>query len=105
MIVRMPFGRYRGRSLEEVPEDYLLWLRSIDLSDWLRDAVEDEMALRGAGRFQEQPCRPPAADWSGVIARWYRQLALDFHPDRGGSHEAMKVVNEAYNRLRKLLAA
>jgi curved DNA-binding protein CbpA len=37
-----------------------------------------------------------------MIRQWYRGLVLDFHPDRGGSHEAMQAINEAHERLRKL---
>ena len=35
------------------------------------------------------------------IKRAYRSLALKFHPDRGGSEEHMKAVNEAYEFLIK----
>jgi curved DNA-binding protein CbpA len=38
-----------------------------------------------------------------VIDRWYRGLVMDYHPDRGGSKEAMQAVNDAHDRLRKLV--
>jgi curved DNA-binding protein CbpA len=38
-----------------------------------------------------------------VVCRWYRDLALHFHPDRGGSNEAMQAINEANNRLRRMV--
>jgi hypothetical protein len=44
---------------------------------------------------------PPVLSES-LIAGWYRRLALKYHPDRGGSHEAMKIVNDACDQLRKL---
>jgi curved DNA-binding protein CbpA len=30
---------------------------------------------------------------------WYRGLVLKYHPDRGGSHEAMVAINDAHERL------
>src|SRR5437773_190149 len=35
----------------------------------------------------------------GEIERLYRRLAKRHHPDRGGSAEKMKAVNEAYRML------
>jgi curved DNA-binding protein CbpA len=35
----------------------------------------------------------------GKIRRVYRELALIYHPDRGGSNEAMQAINEFYERL------
>jgi curved DNA-binding protein CbpA len=40
----------------------------------------------------------PNADIS-VIAEAYRQRAMECHPDRGGSHEQMVLVNEAWEIL------
>lgn len=34
-----------------------------------------------------------------VIAKAYRQRAMECHPDRGGSHEQMVLVNEAWEIL------
>jgi curved DNA-binding protein CbpA len=31
----------------------------------------------------------------------YRQLALKYHPDRGGDEEKMKLINMAYNILKE----
>jgi hypothetical protein len=47
----------------------------------------------------------PAPDLAEVLRTSYRQLVLDFHPDRGGSTEAMQAINEAYNRLRKIIGS
>ena len=42
--MQMPFGKYAGYDLEEVPKDYLLWLsNNIDLYGDLREAVFDEL--------------------------------------------------------------
>lgn len=38
---------------------------------------------------------------NGNAKRIYRDLALKYHPDRGGSKEAMQAVNEFYQALEK----
>ncbi len=53
----MPFGKYKGHDLSEVPDDYLLWLTAtIPLRDPLRSAVTGEMADRALEL-------PPVASW------------------------------------------
>jgi curved DNA-binding protein CbpA len=37
-----------------------------------------------------------------LIGRWYREMSLRFHPDRGGSDEAMQAINHAHDRLKEL---
>jgi hypothetical protein len=45
---------------------------------------------------------PPAA-WEPIVRRWYRDLVMRWHPDRGGSTAAMQMINECHSRLQKLL--
>jgi hypothetical protein len=132
--VIMPFGKYGGHRLEDIPLGYLVWSR--DTIDWdhrdiaLGDAIREEIKrrrdrLRQEQDEQDQAWREQRAEqerawreareraWqftqplSGtdeIVKTWYRQLSLDFHPDRRkGSHEAMLAINEAYERLRKVL--
>jgi hypothetical protein len=41
MNMEMPFGRYRGRPLQQVPHGYLRWLReNVKLSPFLAQAVD-----------------------------------------------------------------
>ncbi len=42
-------------------------------------------------------------DWASVIARWYRELAMDYPPDRGGSTEVMQALNDVHKRLKELV--
>lgn len=37
------------------------------------------------------------------LKKQYRQLALKYHPDRGGTNEQMQVINAEHERLRNLL--
>src|SRR5437762_1779433 len=92
---RMPFGKHKGELLGAVPSDYLVWLlRNCALRAWLQAEIEAEMQRR-----QGCPAAPPPAaatsDVEQLVRRWYRELAKKYHPDRGGTNEAMKVVNDA----------
>jgi hypothetical protein len=108
---RMTFGKHEGEQVSDVPTSYLRWcLRICDnLEPWLRSAIAREMDRRNQEKArQEQPQqarRDLPANLTELIPRWYRQLALRYHPDRGGSVEAMRVVNDAHERLRELLQA
>jgi hypothetical protein len=43
----VPFGKYRGMKLADIPDSYLDWLRRLNnLYPWLRRAVDDEYELR-----------------------------------------------------------
>jgi hypothetical protein len=95
----MPFGKHRGLPLEEVPDSYLMWiLDNVTLDN--RPSLREAIRLRlGLPRTDSRT----GANLDGLVKSWYRRLSMDFHPDRGGSHEAMIAINEAHERLRKLL--
>lgn len=44
--MRMPFGKWKGRLLEDIPLDYLHWLRDNTKSGFILDAVRKELARR-----------------------------------------------------------
>jgi hypothetical protein len=47
MNMEMPFGRYRGRPLQQVPHGYLRWLReNVKLSPSLAQAVDGVLSGR-----------------------------------------------------------
>jgi hypothetical protein len=54
------------------------------------DAAKDYYAVLGADR------RASRRD----LERLYKRKATDYHPDRGGSEEQMKALNEAYRVLK-----
>jgi hypothetical protein len=98
----MPFGKHRGRLLEDVPHSYLLWVldNCRTISPTLRREIERVLGMNQQ-RSRPQPQRIGAA----VINEWYRTLAKEFHPDLKGTHEAMKAVNRAKELMLELLGS
>jgi len=39
----MPFGKYKGRKMEDVPASYLLWLRDQGAVGEIREYIEENM--------------------------------------------------------------
>lgn len=110
----MPFGKHRGHRLVDVPTDYLLWcLRECSsMKPWTRDAIRREVDRRQYGRREEErrtssssSSSSPPVQWAAVIQTWYRELSMRWHPDRGGTNEAMAAINDARQRLEQLLAS
>jgi hypothetical protein len=97
--VRMPFGKYRGTSLSELPDEYLDWLHGLnDLREPLRAAVDQEWRWRFGDVASAAEARRVADQ---IITVGYRGLALECHPDRGGRTEDMQAVNAAAAWLRR----
>lgn len=42
----MPFGKHRGKSLDELPEDYIVWLIEECEDDVIREHAEEELSRR-----------------------------------------------------------
>src|SRR5262249_3284225 len=100
----------QGKLLSEIPTSYLCWLlREVtDLAPYLKYGVQEELKRRGVASGQAPPPPPPRGDRSMVDIRslvktWFRELSLRWHPDRGGGNREMMVVNDARERLCKLL--
>jgi hypothetical protein len=57
----VPFGKHKGRRLDTVDGDYLVWLLGVVKADWLRKAVQDELTRRGwaVTRTTPDPERQP----------------------------------------------
>ena len=118
--IKMPFGKYKNKRLSKIPTDYLEWCRDKcdTLTDELRRAVEEELSAResmaaeeadpAAGKAAEPAVRAPRMSplgqtLAGEVRMMFRNLALKYHPDRGGSPEAMRALNEFHETLQDLL--
>jgi hypothetical protein len=104
MYMRMPWGKHKGKPINEIPESYLWWaLRNATALDPdQRKAIE---TFLGVGEAATGKTNGQAdIDLRAVLKTWYAGLARDYHPDRSRyGDEAMKIVNECHDRLRKLL--
>jgi putative quorum-sensing-regulated virulence factor len=99
--MRMPFGRYRGELVTDIPDGYLEWLRSLDdLREPLREAVELEWEARSVAA--EMPATVRAAG-NAIVAVGYRTLATRHHPDHAGDTVLMQNLNGAAAWLRRQL--
>jgi hypothetical protein len=97
--MEMPFGKHRGRPIEDIPTGYLQWLLTISVLPDLQYAVEEELSARKVGTRKP----PPTALTTPVVAGWYRRLSMRFHPDHGGSKEAMQAINAARELLEEMI--
>lgn len=84
-------------------------------SDWSRDLVEEFLRAHRTYRVRQVRIREiplhealevfslSMENYRGLsrreLARLYRRIALDTHPDRGGSHERFVRIAEAYRTL------
>lgn len=92
----MPFGKYKGCEVSNLPKPYLDWLyHNVELRGLLE--VEVARALLGPSYYDDTP----QVIETGKVKKIYRELALKWHPDRGGSVSAMQAVNEFYELLRE----
>jgi hypothetical protein len=110
----MPFGKFRGARITEVPNDYLSWLHAnLYLREPLRSAVELELDLRNEARaFSRHKPGEPAFTVSAadlpvlrqIIDSGYRAVARTSHPDTGGRAVDMVRLNAVVGSLRSQLA-
>jgi hypothetical protein len=107
--VKMPFGKYKGKTLDQIPPDYLDWvLREAEsASPFLKDAIRRH--LYGGPEPEPGPRPEPEAkatqgvtDMKAIVKRWYAELVMRYHPDRGGEHAVMVALNDAHARLKRL---
>jgi len=81
----MPFGRWRGKALAEIEDRYLRWLVSLpNLSDRLRQGVEEELARRETG----------PGDGDGPFAKRIRERLGDTSANGGVNEETVRAASE-----------
>ena len=93
--LKMPFGKFSGLPLADIPTNYLSWLLSLDLREPLKSAARSEYWRR----VDAQGGQAVSTLDADAIKAIYRQMAFKWHPDRGGTTEAMQAVNEFYEAL------
>lgn len=100
----MPFGRYRGLPLTELPDSYLAWLAALlTIRPPLRGAVFAEVARRQvAGAVPPIGTAPRREVVHELVGAGLRALVLKHHPDVGGDTMAMQEINAAAEWLRQL---
>lgn len=104
-VLFMPFGRYRGTALTNVPVDYLQWLTTLqNLRQPLRNAVEAELLARAARQSPPPPpprnrCPNPDVAYE-IVSTGLRYLARKHHPDVGGTHDTMVALNNCADWLK-----
>lgn len=56
--MKMPFGKFKGEDIEDIPEDYLVWLQDkTDIADTrpaLADEVEAQLRLKSGQGVQRK---------------------------------------------------
>lgn len=92
----LSYGKYRGKALQEVPREYLEWL--LASSRETVAAVEAELERRDLLEMAD-------ASWAERIIRTgFRALALQHHPDQGGTAGEMCELLAANEQLNELLS-
>lgn len=113
----MPFGKYKGWKLWNLPDSYLEWLIDQDFCrEPLRSNIREEWDSRQAGNrrdyhgeyhsnasSQSRNTSLPPKERAMVIAvidAGYRAVSKKVHPDLGGTHDDMVALNRAIEQLR-----
>lgn len=89
----MPFGKYKGEELINLPPNYLTYaLIEFDLPQELKESMLEILLMHlGVEHLIFK-------DSNLKVDKVYKQLSLKYHPDRGGSTEAMQAIND-FRRL------
>jgi Putative quorum-sensing-regulated virulence factor len=101
----MPFGKYQGRFMEEIPSSYLEWVLTFAYSDWLIEGIKEEL-----GKRDEEftiPNTPSQANLREhaleIISAGRKAQMKKHHPDVGGTDESAQGVNLAHDWLQLLV--
>jgi uncharacterized protein (DUF3820 family) len=91
----MPFGKHKGTCIDQLPASYIEWiLENTDVDGWLRHQLEKSYEFQLYGGTNN-------GDPSHVIKSAFQDCAKKWHPDKGGTHEAMVAVNEFHELIIK----
>jgi Putative quorum-sensing-regulated virulence factor len=107
----MPFGRYRGWRVDDLPDDYLNWLLTIDLRSSLHVREEyDSRRRRRENLSSVSDFAIRLQPYDLALARRVfdagdKALAKKLPPDLGGDAEEMKRLNAFVESVRLQFAA
>lgn len=111
--MKMPFGKHKGTDLEDVPEDYLMWVldRCDAAGPTLKQAIRQILGLEPE-QEQARPPPPPGVPLGRVramvmeaVKKWHRTQATRNHPDRGGNVQVMQAINAVADELTREITA
>lgn len=103
----MPFGKHKGKPLNQIPKDYLSWvLQECNIKDWLYKEIEDILGLTkddwndgyDAG-FKEGQKQSLPSNQTQVVSEFRKRMAVLFHPDRYPDPKVMVEVNSFCDAL------
>lgn len=108
MYVKMPFGKYKGYYLVDLPESYIVYaLTEFDLDDELKESLVVALInkLKVWDILTYWCCSKTTTNNSTGLNKIkvdsvYKTLAFKYHPDKGGSNEAMQAINEFKSLLK-----
>ena len=90
--MKFPFGKFKGSYIDDIETSYLVYaLENFDMKEDLSGAIKVEIAFR----FNINQPTVKNVNFKAI----YLTMAKRFHPDKGGSNEAMQAINEFYNLL------
>lgn len=101
--VSLPFGKYRGIPLDQVPKNYLVWC--LDTINDLRPALRKAIELEVFGDHQDYEAGKVAGVKLAIdsIKSWHRKEAITHHPDKGGDRKTMALVNVLRDEIVQVL--
>ena len=106
MTGTMPFGKYAGRPLSALPDDYLAWVHRV-ARPTLKVATTAELKRRGLPLPTDdlEADADVVAVAHALVQTGFRALALRLHPDHGGDPAQFRALVASRDFLAGLLPA
>jgi hypothetical protein len=92
--MKLTFGKYNGWDIERVPDDYIQYM--IESNEKSLKMFKAESERRASVVDAKLPMM------ERIIQAGYRQLAMQNHPDKGGSGKMMQDINAAHEKLKSM---